>query len=901
MRTAMRVLASRFFGLFRREPFDHAMDEEFQSHLEMLADRFVSQGMTKREALVAAKRQFGGVTHIQEELRERSSLPFLESLWADARYALRQMRKSPAFAATAVLTLALGIGANTAIFSLIDAVMLRFLPVEKPQELVLVQRQYAGRQPSNSFTNPIWEALRDQQDIFSGVLAWDFTRFDLAKGGAVQYVNGVFASGNYFATLGVRPAAGRLISAADDQRGCAALAVLSYGFWQSHFGGAESVLGSTLTLNGQPFQVIGVSAPGFYGVDVGSKFDVAIPVCSAASFDGKQSRLDQRSYWWLSVVGRLKPGITAEQSKARLAVLSPSVMKAALPTDWDAKDQQRFLKAALVVSPAGTGISYLRRDFGQPLTIVMAIVGVVLLIACANIASLLLARASGRVKEIAIRKAMGASRSRLMQQLLTESLLLSLLGAGLGLLLAHWGSALLVRNLSTWRNRVFLDLAPDTRILAFTAAIAVFTGIIVGLLPALRSTRISLITAMKGGQLADVEHHQRFRASKWIVGSQVALSLVLLIGGGLLLRSFVNLLSLDIGFDRSNVLLVRTNLDVANVPMAARPATYEDIDSRLRALPGVVSVARSLITPLSRQEWDQTIRAESPNAPTGEQSDAWLNSVTPGYFGTLRTPLLAGRDFDDRDTKTSLAVAVVNQTFARKFFPGADALGKRFRLENSSLQPGEPIEIVGMVRDSKYDSLRDDTLPTAFFPATQIREGMSGTYELRTSLPPSAVVPEVQQAVAGVNKEIPLEFNTLAEQVDANLVQERLLAELSGFFGGLALLLAMVGLYGVLSYLVAQRQTEFGIRIALGAQPSSILRLVMKDTFVVLASGIIVGVGLSLATARLLQKMLFGLSPHDLTTTLIAIGVLAAVGLLAGFLPARRATRVDPMVALRYE
>ena len=436
--------------------------------------------------------------------------------------------------------------------------------------------------------------------------------------------------------------------------------------------------------------------------------------------------------------------------------------------------------------------------------------------------------------------------------------------------------------------------------MGFTAAIAVFTGIIVGLLPALRSTRISLITAMKGGQLSDIEH-QRFRAGKWIVGSQVALSLVLLIGGGLLLRSFVNLLSLDLGFDRSNVLLVRTNMDVANVPMAARPATYEDIGSRLRALPGVVSVARSLITPLNWQEWSQTIRAESPNAPTREQSDAWLNLVTPGYFATLRTPLLAGRDFDDRDTKTSTAVAIVNQTFARKFFPGTDALGKRFRLENSSLQPGEPIEIIGMVRDSKYDSLRQDTLPTAFFPAAQVREGMNATYELRTSLPPSAVVPEVQQAVASVNKEIPLEFNTLAEQVDSNLVQERLLAELSGFFGALALLLAMVGLYGVLSYLVTQRQTEFGIRIALGAQPSSILRLVMKDTFVVLASGIIVGVGLSLATIGLLQKMLFGLSPHDLTTTLVAISVLAAVGLLAGFLPARRATRVDPMVALRYE
>ncbi|HKD91590.1 MAG TPA: ABC transporter permease [Terriglobales bacterium] len=847
----------------------------------------------------AALKAFGNATQIKEATRGVWTFRWLEELGQDLRYALRSMRKSPAVAAVVVLSLALGIGANTAIFSLIDAVMLRFLPVQKPQELVLVRRQLNGGRGSPSFTNPLWEALRDRQDVFSAPFAWSTDRYDLGHGGAVQNANGLVVSGGYFQALGVTPVLGRLISQADDHRGCPAVAVLSYGFWQDHFGGATSVIGQSISLDQQSLEIIGVSARGFYGLDVGSKFDVALPLCATTLFDGKESRLDQRSWWWLMTGGRLKPGVSEREATARLTGQSPVIMNAALPPDWSKEQQQRFLSAKLVSSSAATGVSALRNNFGQPLTILMTIVAAVLLIACANIASLMLARATTRTKEMAIRKAMGASRSRLTRQLLTESLLLSAVGAVCGLLFARWGSALLVRSLSTTRSNIFLDLTPDSRVLAFTAGLAIVTGLLVGVLPALRSTRVALIAAMKGSQDSEGAHVARFRAGKWIVAGQVALSLVLVLGGGLLLRSFYKLVTLDLGFDRNNVLLVRASLQTDD--NAKKATTYVQMEDRLRSLPGVTAVSHSFTTPLSGREWNNFIHPDAPNPPTGEEALAFLNAVTPDYFDVLRTPLLAGRQFTATDSQTAPPVAIVNQTFAKRFFGGKAVLGKQFRIEGRTGQTMPLVEIVGVVEDSKYEDMREEPQPTGYFPLSQTPQFSGDNFELRTNMAPSAMAAQVQTAVAGVNKEVTLAFTTLTQQVDDNLVQDRLLAKLSGFFGALALLLAMIGSYGVLSFMVTQRQTEFGIRMALGAQPTSILRLVMSDMLAVLIGGIAVGIGLSLATVRLLQKMLFGLSPHDATTMLIATGVLAAAGVLAGLMPARRATRVDPMVTLRYE
>ena len=898
-------LLFRLRSLFRRNADESEADAELRFHFDQQVEKNLKSGLAREEAIRRARLDFGGHEQLKEAIRDARGVNLIETLFQDMRYGLRILGRTPMISGIAVLSLALGIGANTAIFSLIDTVMLRMLPVEKPEELMQVrirEPQSPSGESAATFTNPLWEELRNRQDFFSGIFSWSSTQFDLAQGGAVHDANGLFTSGNYFSTLGVRPVVGRLTTEADDKRGCPGVAVLSYGFWQDHFGGSQNAVGSTLSLDNHIFNVIGVSSPGFFGLEVGNKFDVAIPVCAAQIFDGPKSRLDRRSWWWLTVAGRSKPGLSPDQLKARLGVVSPQVFAAALPLDWEPKSQQDFLKRSFQAIPAATGTSYLRQQFTQPLHVLMGVVGLVLLIACANIASLMLARASARHKEIAVRKALGASRARLIRQLLTECVLLSTAGALLGVLFARWGTALLVRFISTGNNSVFLDLSFDWRILSFTAAVAIFTGFLFGVLPAFRSTRVSLTSAMKGSQSVDAESRSKFRPGKWIVALQVALSLVLLVASGLFLRSLVKLVTMDVGFDRNNVLIVRANLHNAKVAPDQQPAMFDEVESRLRALPGVVSAGRSVMTPVSNYVWNSDLEVDTPNAPTGEAALAFFNFVSPGYLGTVRTPLLAGRNFNDGDTKAAPRVAVVNETLARKFFPNGDALGKYFRVHADPGKPAPPIQIVGLAKDAKYESLREEAHPTAYFPVAQITElTEEQVFELRTATRPSVLVPAVQEAVAGVSKAIPLDFRTLAQQVDDSLVQERLLATLSTFFGGLALLLAMIGLYGALSYLVSQRQAEFGIRMALGAPQRSILKLVMRDVAIVLVGGTAIGVCLSFAMLSVLQKMLFDVSPHDTFAFIAAVGVLCAVATVAGYLPARRAMRVDPMVALRYE
>lgn len=896
------ILRQKLTALPKRRQLDRDLEDEMAFHLAMRQQKLRAEGMSEHEASAASRRAFGNASLLKEKTRELWMFRWLEDVAQDLRYATRSLRNAPVLATVVILSLALGIGANTAIFSLMNAVILRYLPVEKPQELVTVLRQAPGRSATNGFSNPLWEALRDQQDVFSGVFAVSpALQFDMAQGGVVRNVNGFFASGNFFNTLGVLPAAGRLLVSDDDKRGCSPVAVLGHQFWQSHFGGVESAIGGSIALNGMPFLIVGVSPARFHGVEVGKDFDVTLPLCASAMFDSRN--IDSRTRWYLDIIGRAKAGVTHEQLNARLEILAPSVMRAAMPTEWDSDGRQRLLKTKLLAVPAATGTSDLRDTFGEPLKILMAFVGVVLLIACANIASLMLAKATTRRKEIAIRKAIGASQNRLVRQLLTETVLLSLLGAGLGVLFARWGSSILVSNLSTGRNSLFIDLSLEWRVLAFTAVLAMVVGILMGLLPALRATDIELMEAMKARTAAGGEHRSRFRAGKWIVAGQVALSLVLLIGGGLLLRTFVKLLTLDLGFDRSNVLVVVAKApwfaeDTVKIQSQRRTATYAEIGRRLRAIPGVSSSALSYTTPIGDDNWYSDLHSELPDAPSGEAATVYFNFVSPGYFATLRIPLSAGRDFDERDTANASKTAIINETLARKFFPGVNALGRHFKW---GTEPGQ-VEVVGIVKDSKYESVRQQAPATAFLPAAQVpARAFAEEFELRTSGPPSTLIPAVKLAVAEVNPQIPLEFHTLADQVNDNLVQERLLAKLSGFFGTLALLLAMIGLYGVLSYLVTQRQAEFGIRMALGAQPVSILRLVMGDVVVLLAGGLATGLAISLVTVKLLQKLLYGMESRDPITMVCAVCFLAAMALLAAYLPARRATRVDPMIALRYE
>lgn len=827
----------------------------------------------------------------------------IETTLQDALYGLRMLRKHPGFTAVAVMTLALGIGANTAIFSLLDAVMFRFLPVEKPEQLVLLARQSPrGNQAVGSFTNPIWEQIRDQQDVFSGVFAWSQSVFDLAQGGEAQYASGLWVSGDLFRTLGVVPAAGRLISASDDQRGCTGVAVLSYTFWQDHFGGASSAVGSTISLDNRSYPVVGVAAPGFHGLDVGAKFDVALPICATALYDGAQPRLDHRSWWWLHIMGRLKPGIDVDRLSAHLEVVSPRVFAATVPPNWDPEGQKDFVRWKLSATPAATGTSGLREQIGRPLNILMAVVGMVLLIACANIAGLMLARSATRIREIAVRRALGATRRRLIRQLLTESVLLSLGGALVGVFLAHWGSLLLVHFVSTSRDPVFLDLPLNWRVLGFTALITIATGILFGALPAIRSTGFSLAAAMKGGAEAGVDHRSHFRSGNWIVASQIALSLVVLVAAGLLLRSFAKLVTLDIGFDRANVLTMHVEGRTAGIPPERWMSKWREIEQRLRSLQAVESVGRSVMIPISGFEWNQSLHSDAPNPPSGEATLTYLNSVSPGYFKTLRIPFLAGRDFDDHDAANTPKVAIINQTAARRFYPGLDPVGRFFRLDEDQGKLGQPIQIIGVVRDSKYVSLRDDPLACAYFVLSQ-EPGFGGgnSFLLRTTSRPSTVLPLIQEAVAEVDKSISLEFNTLTQRVDDSLVQERMLASLSSFFGGLALLLAMIGLYGAISYMVTQRQREFGIRTALGAAPRSILMLVLRDVAFILVAGVAAGTGISLLASRVLEKLLFGLTARDPWTLTMAAASLSVVALIAGYMPARRAARIDPLEALRCE
>jgi predicted permease len=819
----------------------------------------------------------------------------LHAISQDVRYALRSLRGSPGFATVAILSLALGIGANTAIFSLIDSVILKTLPVAHPESLLQVT--LGGN--DSTFTNPIWEQVRDRQDVFSGIFASGSRRFNLAAGGEARYAMGNLASGQFFDTLGLHALMGRTFTVADDRRGCPGIAVLSYGFWQREYGGSADAVGKKVSLDNHPFEIIGVLEPGFTGIDVGSERDLYVPICGEKIISGEFSSLDRRSNWWLRVIARPKPGISASQAEARLKVLAPAVYEATVPPGWKAEQQQDYRRRSLGTLPAANGLSGLRRQYREALLVLMTIVGVVLLIACANVANLLLARSAARQKEIAIRIALGSGRARLVRQLLTESIVLSFAGAALGILFAQWGARLLVRLLTVNGSRVFLDLSIDARVLAFTAGVSILTAILFGLAPAWKGTAVNPQAAMKANARGVIEG-AKFGLGKALVVGQVALSLLLVVGAGLMLSTFFRLETLDAGFDREHVLLVDVDLRNGNYPADQRGAAMRAMLERLRALPGVRSASVSNMTPISGSFWNENLEIESYASKGKEDTLVYFNEVSDRYFETLRTDLLAGRDFNAHDTPESPKVAIVNQTVAKKFFAGANPIGKRFRQQDGA-KWGPWIEIVGVVRDSKYGSLREKILPTAFTAASQDETPMWYTFELRAAGPPTAVISGAKAAVAAVNRDVSLQFTTLAEQVEESLSRERLLASLSGFFGALALALATIGLYGVMSYNMARRRNEIGIRMALGAEQGIVLRMVLREVAILIGAGIAIGMAAALGATRFVDSFLYGIKANDPWTLSIAAGFLALVAAIAGFLPARRALRLEPMNALREE
>jgi putative ABC transport system permease protein len=894
--------------------------EEISEHLEDRYQELLALGFTDDEARRTAMEELKGEDLLARGLRPfesdlyrepvalgKGNRNFFSGIIQDIRYALRLLRKTPLITGIAVISLALGIGANTAIFSLIDAVMLRMLPVQNPEQLAQIKfHRTKSNRTSESVTNPIWEQVRDHQDAFSGVFAWGLgsNNFDLADGGEENEVGGLYVSGNYFAVLGVRPAEGRLIAASDDVRGCSGAAVLSYGFWQSQYGGTPSAIGSLIRLNGHWLPIIGVTQEGFTGTEVGERLDVSLPICAEAILDGKNSMLDDRSSWWIKMMGRLRPGMSVKQANARMKVLSPELFGAVVPQDWPANYQDEFRKYTFSISPGATGsggfLGSLREQYSRPLEILMFVVGLVLLIACANIASLLLARSAARQKEIAVRLSLGASRRRLIRQVLTESIVLASVGAILGIFFARWGSALLVRFVSTQQSQVFLDLKMDGRILAFTIGVTFLCGVLFGILPAFRSTGGDAISAMKEGQPAG--RRSQSASARWIVATQIALSLILLVGTGLFIHTFANLMTFNAGFDRNNVLMVDTNIHNATIAEPARAALYSQMLAKLQAIPGVVSASQCWMEPLSGREWNEDVRVRGYQAPHGVEPLVYLNWVTPAYFSTMRTALLEGRVFDVRDSTTSARVAVVNQLFVKTYFPGQYPVGKHISFHGEEMFRGQPLEIVGVVQNAKYDSLDQEFLATAYIPLAQAGSvGEETAFEVRTAVSPEALIPAVRDAMASVNKSASLQFTTLKRQADDSVLQEHLMAVLSGFFGGLALLLTAIGVYGVMAYVVTQRTHEIGVRMALGAERHSILRLVMRDAAIVLATGIAVGLLGSVWVTRLVQQLLFGVKPTDPWSLALAIAALVSVALVASYIPARRAMHVDPMVALRDE
>jgi putative ABC transport system permease protein len=890
-----RELSARARALWHWQRRESDLEEEIQFHLAEEADERIAAGLAEADARAAAKRDFGNVALIRETTREAWGWGAAERLIQDVRYGCRTLIGTPVVSAVAILSLALGIGANTAIFSVLNTLLLRSLPVDEPGQLVLLADESGRRR---DWTNPIWEQLRDRAELFDGAFAVSSTRFNLAVRGESEFVDGLWASGKMFDVLGVHAVIGRTLNDGDDRAGGGQdgpVAVISDSFWQRRFGGDPNAIGGALMVDGAPFTIVGVTPPQFFGVDVGRRFDVAVPI-GTITLVRHARPLQQRSIWWLRIMFRLKPGQSAEAGTARLRALQPQIRQATLPTDWHPGELGTFLRDPFRLDPAANGDSNLRQRYRRPLTTIMVIVGTVLLIACANLANLLLARASARRHELSLRMALGASRLRIVRQLLTESLLLSAVGALLGLVLAELSSRLLVRQLSTTVNTVFLDLSLDWRVLGFTAGVAVATAVLFGTAPALRGARLQPDAALKSrgrGAIGDGS----LGAGHLLIVVQVALSLVLVVGAGLFVRTFSTLAKLDPGFDARPILVAGVEL-TPQIDPARRPELFRQLLAAAGAIPGVSSAALSNGIPLSNNTWNNLVELpDGPELPAAERL-TYFNILSAGWFRTYGTPILAGRDFTSDDTPDSPKVAIVNEAFARRFNAGRNPLGMRVR------QPwGIERRVVGYVRDAVHESLRDPVPPALYLPYGQSRDLPASTsVSIRASGgSPAQLTRPLVAALSQVDRDLIVTPRSMADRLDAALIQERLVAALSTFFGALALLLAGLGLYGLTSYAVNRRRSEIGIRIALGAAPSGVMILVLRHAALLVASGILIGTAVSLWASRFVSPLLFGLEPRDPSTLTAAVLLLAAIGLFALWLPARRASRLDPARVLREE
>ena len=898
----------RLRSLFRRVTVDEELDDELRFHLERQEEKYVQSGMTPELARRRARLEFGALAQVEQECREARGTTFVETLAQDLRFAVRMIRKSPGFTLVVVLTLALGIGANTAIFSLVNAVMLRTLPVRDPQQLVVAEWSARGAshhlgtssfgdcggvtdQTSGcSLSYSMFKEIRDQKTLFANVMAFAGpAEMDLSGNGAAAIVQGELVSGSFFETLGVRPALGRTLDSEDEKSGAAPVAVLDYGYWQRAFGSSPGVIGHAIRLNNTVFTIVGIADPGFTRLTPGKSIDLWVPLNQTTPLGLPWARGSDANSWWLVVVGRLQPGISRTHAQAAVnSLFVNEALHGAKPVWTTADDPHLWLL------PAQKGLAGIRRQFGEPLILLMAAVSIVLLIACANVAGLMLARAAAREREMAVRLAMGAGRRRVIRQLLTESLLLSFMGAALGALLAYAGAARLTTFFSeNAYSRLRLDLHPNALVLLFTAGATVLTGIGFGLAPAFHGARANVASELKGNSATGHWGGRRFGLGNGLVVVQVALAMVVLTGAGLLLRTLDKLRSIDPGFDTRNLLLFSINPELAGYKGNHIPDLYANLQSKIAALPGVVGTSYSSDALLDGGLWTSGVRLEGRKDKATVETQ--MLSVGSDYFQTMKIPLAEGRLLGAADIGGTPLTAVVNRAFVKKFAGERNPIGLHF----GGSDPKDPQwEIVGVVSDTKYENLRSAEAATAYVPLTT----GGATFALRTVGSPVRLMPAVRSLVNGVDSNLPvIQMRTQSDTIDRLLFNERLVAGLFGMFGTLGLTLASIGLYGLLSYEVTRRTREIGIRTALGAPRRNVVLLVLRQGLVLVMLGAAAGSAAAVGVTRLLQSLLYDVRPIDPITFGLVAALLIAVGVLACFLPARRATGVDPMVALRCE
>ncbi|HTF67038.1 MAG TPA: ABC transporter permease [Edaphobacter sp.] len=891
--------------LFHRNQFYRDLDEEMRLHLELRRQQQIDRGLNESAAARSAHLKFGNTTRIKEKSIMTWGSEGLESFFGDIAYGIRALLRSPALTIVALLSLALGIGANTAIFSLLDAVMLRSLPVKDPQQLVLLgEGRMRGIGNDVAFTqlfsNPFFRQFRQRNAVFSDVagifsLTNDVHGF-VEGSNESQRINVQLVTGNYFPLLGVHAHIGRTLMDADDNsEGDHPVAVISYAWWKRALAQDPNVLGKKIKIGPVVYTIVGVAPPEFFGTVVGEAPQVWIPLAMVnvvpPNYGGYKDNFGKS----LNLIGRLNPGVSIEQATANVNLLFQQITRSFPDAKLTQLNLKKLDKAHVTLTPMSTGLSSIRSQFSQPLKILMAVTGLVLLIACANIANLLLARATTRARELAIRQALGAGRTRIIRQLLTESLLLAIAGGAFGIALASVSSRVLLRMASDGPETIPLDLSINSHLLLFNLAVTIATALIFGTVPALRATRLQLTDSLKTSRNSN-NSSSKNRLAQALIVSQVSLSLVLMIGAGLFLRSLVNLSNADTGFNKQDVLRLRIDSS-AIAGEANQNALFHQIEDRVRALPNVRAASFCTFSFGSDGSWNSSILTDGIGLE--QNINASHDNIGNGYFATMGIPLIAGRSFSSSDTSTSPRVAILSQRMAKILFPVGNPIGRRYYIGDKEPQSG--VEVIGIVKDVKTSDVTEDPRVIDYLPYTQYPWGF-GNFQVRYTRDFATMATAVQQTIHSIDRSLPIsDVTTLDEQVARSYINQRLVAQLSTFFGLLAVFLSAIGIYGLMSYVVSRRTNEIGIRMALGAPRSNVSWLVMREILLLVAIGIAIGIPAALAGDRLVANMLFGVKSTDPAALLTAMALLLTVAVSAGYFPARRAARVDPMEALRYE